>query len=84
MNPKTLLKHFQLLGYRWIDSSNKNRVKHPHYPMIVEIRGTRIFFDHVAVFLTAIDGLEELNRTMTEIYNELYDETWKPRPNATI
>jgi len=84
MNPKTLLRHFQLLGYKKIDPYNRNKVKHPQYPMVVEITGTRIFFDRVAVYLTAMKDLEDLNRIQSDIYKELYDETRKPYSNPTI
>jgi hypothetical protein len=84
MNQKTLHRHFQLLGYRKTESSNPNRVKHPYYPMVVEIGETTTCFDHVSVVNIALVDINELNTIQSHIYGELYDEEWKPRSNPTI
>ena len=84
MNQKSLTNHFLNLGYRKFDPDNKARLKHPSYPMVVEVGETTTCFDHVSVVNIALRDINEINTIQTNIYNELYGKDWKLVSNPTI
>lgn len=84
MNLQTLTKHFLNLWYLKFDPDNKARLKHPDYPMVIEVGETTTCFDHVSVLNIALTDIDEINTIQTNIYNELYGKDWKHNPNPTI